>query len=143
MSCFLMWFLLLFITLSAQDPRRSQFHQGHDIRLFRKGDGDNVSGECEGDNCVLKRFVVEDVGPFWANRGKRDPTYMSEALYAEEPYCLLIRGENYQPDDPFFISRGKKEVGNVLETQLRDTRDVLADDAPFFAARGKKYRIRH
>lgn len=80
--------------------------------------GTSSNPQCVSTNCV-KRALQDDVGPFWANRGKKDPTYRTEPLYAEEPHWILVRRapEHISPItydiQPFFITRGKKSKYNM------------------------------
>ncbi|KAF5300208.1 hypothetical protein FQA39_LY11242 [Lamprigera yunnana] len=66
-------------------------------------------------NGCIKRAFQDDVGPFWANRGKKDPSYRSEPLIVDEPHWVLIRSSEdellpYKNNfEPFFVTRGKKE----------------------------------
>lgn len=87
------------------------------------------------------------MGPFWANRGKKDPTYTQEKLFVEEPHYILGRKDGEA--EPFFTSRGKKPLYRNTLTYFyddsiksrRDRRDYSSDvdvDPAFFAARGKK-----
>lgn len=93
---------------------------------------------CSGLGC-LKRSS-QDEGPFWANRGKKDPSYLQEPFYADEPYWVLMRREPKFTDEPFFMSRGKKESN----LRMRDRREFVEDvDTPFFAARGKRMRSKN
>lgn len=52
----------------------------------------------------------EEFGPFWANRGKKDPTYTRSKLFAEEPHWILVRREDKDiiDNEPFYVTRGKK-----------------------------------
>nr|XP_023011893.1 uncharacterized protein LOC111502134 [Leptinotarsa decemlineata] len=130
------WVLLLTVsTIHAQDPRRRIFNQilyPLDELQLSKTDDEDVP--CPDRNCLPKRSVQEENnGPFWANRGKKDPTYMRESLFAEEPYYVLVRKDDRFSEEPFFVSRGKKE------SKHRDRREFPEDvDSPFFAARGKR-----
>lgn len=108
---------------------------------------------CKSHVCLKRGIRQEEMGPFWANRGKKNPTYKSDALYVQEPHWILVRRDdesglsNY---DPFFITRGKKffsindDEGDdamknyVKDLSVRDRRDYGSDESPFFAARGKK-----
>uniref|UniRef100_A0A1Y1LHK7 Uncharacterized protein n=1 Tax=Photinus pyralis TaxID=7054 RepID=A0A1Y1LHK7_PHOPY len=73
-----------------------------------------IPSSCMLASCT-KRALQEDVGPFWANRGKRNPNYKTETLYANEPHWVLVRRANdeflpYKYNyEPFFITRGKKD----------------------------------
>lgn len=91
------------------------------------------------ENSDSKRSAQEEVGPFWANRGKKDPTYVQDMLYVDEPYWVFIRRDDPPlPDAPFLGSRGKKETSSY-NSKLRYRQELLNDiDSPFYAARGKK-----
>lgn len=61
------------------------------------------------------------MGPFWANRGKKDPKYLMSKLYAEEPHWSYVRKDNESYDnefDPFFTTRGKRYDGNRFVEKL-------------------------
>ncbi|CAH1121059.1 unnamed protein product [Ceutorhynchus assimilis] len=131
--------ILLFVFLSivhCQDPRKRLI-----INAMDYPKDDEIA-------CNLKRSPSqEDMGPFWANRGKKDPTYTQERLYVEEPRWFMVRKNG--DDEPFFNSRGKKPLywrsfkytyDNSYRSR-RDRRDFVNDmdiDPAFFAARGKK-----
>lgn len=83
-----------------------------------RGSGCNSLGEnrgCRTRLCV-KRAASDEMGPFWANRGKREPNpspmYKQEQLFADEPHWILVRrdedGAQISDYDPFFVTRGKK-----------------------------------
>lgn len=80
----------------------------------------STNSRCATSNC-MKRALQDDVGPFWANRGKKDPTYRQEHLYAEEPHWVLVRRAQDRLTplmydfDPFFVTRGKKDRANLGE----------------------------
>lgn len=132
--------------LQAQDPRKRTllFCQNHDSQSqsFRTV-AENVICGTANDKYISKRFALDDMaGPFWANRGKKDPIFKNEPLFVEEPSWIVVRvreDPEFQ-EEPFFVSRGKKETGGLLSSQ---TRDFLQSDAPFFAARGKRFRNKH
>lgn len=87
-----------------------------------------------------KRFGTEDTDPFWANRGKKDPSYLQDPLYVEEPYWILVRRNEQFEENPFYVSRGKKETG-PFNTKLKYLNQYTPDvesEKPFYAARGKK-----
>ncbi|XP_028129312.1 uncharacterized protein LOC114325438 [Diabrotica virgifera virgifera] len=144
MSGTLKWILLLIVvTIRAQDPRRRSFYfcSNNDYLELTKADNEKLA--CPDGRCIAKRFD-SDEGPFWANRGKKDPTYLNVPLYAEEPYWVLLKNENQAQGDPFFLSRGKKETGSIFSSKLRDARDFAPDnDTPFFAARGKRVKAKN
>lgn len=82
----------------------------------------------------------DETEPFWANRGKKDPTFMQARFYIEEPYWIILSRNQHFNQEPFFISRGKKESGSYnLKMKFRNeySQDVDAE-RPFYAARGKK-----
>lgn len=96
--------------------------------------------------CIKRSSGQDELGPFWANRGKKDPAYMQEPLFAPEPYWVLLRRE--EQEEPFFTSRGKKELrgtkyfnNNVRSRERREFMDEV--DSPFFAARGKKLKTKN
>lgn len=87
-----------------------------------------------------KRVGTDGSEPFWANRGKKDPTYLQEPFYVDEPYWILVRRNQAFDDDPFFVSRGKKEAF-PFNMRMKFLNDYTTDDdpsKPFYAARGKK-----
>ncbi|XP_056646437.1 uncharacterized protein LOC130451440 isoform X1 [Diorhabda sublineata] len=147
MSGPLKWILLLIVvTVRAQEPRRRSYSLcPNDYLHQQKLEIDKL--DCTGNNIKMKKFDSSESGPFWANRGKKDPVYIREPLfaeepgYAEEPYWMVVRSDNQE--EPFFVSRGKKENG-FISGNLRETREFLQDnDVPFFAARGKKFKIKN
>lgn len=107
---------------------------------------EEVDIPCVRRNCFLRVRKQDDVGPFWANRGKRGPTYARDVLYAEEPQWVDLNSDRVTDDptwyNPFFVTRGKKnrrKPGD--ESAVRERRvvqKVLPEESPFFAARGKK-----
>lgn len=61
----------------------------------------------------MRRPRQDELGPFWANRGKRDPGYTKEVLYAEEPHWITLRNSLFDEattdSSPFYVTRGKKD----------------------------------
>lgn len=91
------------------------------------------------------------MGPFWANRGKKDSTYLQKKLFVDEPFFICLRKD--LQNEPFYNSRVKKPLyWNTLKYSIDDSdndngktrrgiRDFDKDvdlDPAFFAARGKK-----
>lgn len=69
------------------------------------------------DSWLEREIRQADMGPFWANRGKRDPKYLHSRLYVEEPHWLYTRQDNKSFDndfDPYFTTRGKKYDNKLL-----------------------------
>lgn len=101
--------LLLIELLQAQEPRKrasnDRFTYEEPIVLEQE---DDVS--CSGGGCVKRSPGQDEFGPFWANRGKKDPTYSRSKLYAEEPHWILVRRDDKDVNDnePFYVARGKK-----------------------------------
>lgn len=108
---------------------------------------------CKSNICLKRGIRQEEMGPFWANRGKKNPTYKSDQLYVQEPHWILVRRDDDSSlldYDPFFITRGKKYTmmpdvegedtmkNYVKDLSIRDRREYGSDESPFFAARGKK-----
>lgn len=70
--------------------------------------------------CLTKGFFQrivrrEDMEPLLEQRSIRDPVYTKDALFAEEPHWVAIRGTT--PNElplyhPYFITRGKKDGEN-------------------------------
>ncbi|XP_018325605.1 uncharacterized protein LOC108737318 [Agrilus planipennis] len=110
-------------------------------------------GSCATTSCFKRAVAVtqDELGPFWANRGKKDKIYRQEPLYVQEPKWI-VTAKDYDTDTDymnqlFFITRGKKveafskkdESHTAIPNDMRDRRYVNDDDdAPFQAARGKK-----
>nr|QGA72564.1 natalisin [Rhynchophorus ferrugineus] len=128
---------LVFVLLAlvhCQDPRKRLV----DSSDYQKDD----DLPCTMKNCYKRSANQEDMGPFWANRGKKDPSYSSDKFMIQEPHWILIKKD---PEvEPFFTSRGKRPLKYVYDDSVkppRDRRDYVVDgemDPAFFAARGKK-----
>ncbi|CAH1960781.1 unnamed protein product [Acanthoscelides obtectus] len=82
---------------------------------------------CSGQGC-LKRSAQEE-GPFWANRGKRDPLL-------DDRLCWIFVRQSDLEFEPPGVPYRKHEL------RMRDRR-AKGDDLPFYAARGKKQRSKH
>lgn len=98
---------------------------------------------CKSHVCWKRAIRQEEMGPFWANRGKRYPTYKNNMLFVQEPHWILVRRDEesaVSDFDPFFITRGKKADNVDQNLNPRDRRELDSDydEAPFFAVRGKK-----
>lgn len=108
---------------------------------------------CKSFICLKRGIRQDDVGPFWANRGKKNPTYKNDQLFVQEPHWILVRRDDdrgISDYDPFFITRGKKNPSSndgdnersiknyVKDLSVRDRREYGSEESPFFAARGKK-----
>ncbi|KAK9889356.1 hypothetical protein WA026_004629, partial [Henosepilachna vigintioctopunctata] len=136
------WLFLLSLTTSlhAQDPRKrillspNLVEEIEEPNLF-----EDEPYVCSIHGCV-KRSQSE-VGPFWANRGKRGPRYLQSKLYAQEPAWVYITDDDSGYNEPFFVTRGKKNLETskkhplLLKGLLQDKRADSAPDNPFFAAR--------
>ncbi|KAJ8923806.1 hypothetical protein NQ315_010388 [Exocentrus adspersus] len=125
----------------AQDPRK-RFLNHYPLNKLELNKNNDDDTPCGAGICLKRSFGQDELGPFWANRGKKDPTYFQEPLYVEEPYWVLVRrDEQYQeePLEPFFTSRGKKESSKGVKyfDNLKLSRREFIDDveSPFFAAR--------
>ncbi|XP_017783880.1 PREDICTED: uncharacterized protein LOC108567748 [Nicrophorus vespilloides] len=93
-------------------------------------------GHCKFGGCVKRAARQDDMGPFWANRGKREPSYFKDTFYADEPRWLLMRRDEPEEIDPFFTARGKKHEEE--DARLKVKKYIVLDESPFMAARGKK-----
>lgn len=65
---------------------------------------ENDPAPCASQGCV-KRSDAD--GPFWANRGKKDPKYLQSRLYAQEPTWVYLSDDHFGYNEPFFVTRGK------------------------------------
>ncbi|CAH0562380.1 unnamed protein product [Brassicogethes aeneus] len=131
------WILLVCLTgIQAQDPRKR--YESLPSFEINKVEEEEIS--CTTKACVKRSAGQDELGPFWANRGKKDPTYLQQRFFVEEPRWVLVRRDDPSADvdDPFFLSRGKKEELYRPYALSRERRDdgVIS---PFFAARGKKF----
>lgn len=125
--------------------------------LWSERSGSCFQGVCEGwvkndlpckSRLCLKRGIRQDeMGPFWANRGKRNPMYKNDRLFVQEPNWILVRRDDERgisDYDPFFTTRGKKfliddsQSNYFKDLSVRDRREHASEESPFFAARGKK-----
>lgn len=69
-------------------------------------ESDNFEKEaigCTSGGCTKRS---DPDGPFWANRGKKDPSYLQSKLYAQEPTWVYLSDEHYGYNEPFFVTRG-------------------------------------
>ncbi|KAF5274761.1 hypothetical protein FQR65_LT04314 [Abscondita terminalis] len=105
------------------------------IRLYyfyvdSEKDSAALNPQCMLRGCA-KRSMQDDVGPFWANRGKKDPNYRTEPLSAEEPHWVLVRRaeDDVTPFkynfEPFFVTRGKKDK-NLQEEDKNIIQELFA-----------------
>lgn len=78
---------------------------------------------------------------------KHDKTVRDNRIYAEEPYFILVERSSRSSGeiDPFYISRGKKEIEDFkLAKAARDRRGAIEEivksvkNDPYFIVRGKK-----
>lgn len=92
---------------------------------------------CFGRSIWKRTSRVDASGPFWANRGKRDPYLTSSRLYAEEPRWELVRPDEDGSYDPYFTTRGKKLKDNIRDRRTEE-KIFYGAASPFLAARGKK-----
>ncbi|XP_060516004.1 uncharacterized protein LOC132695642 [Cylas formicarius] len=114
----------------AQDPRK---------RIILDVSGDMLP-TCAEHLCMKRSGSQNELGPFWANRGKKDPKYLQEKFFVDEPRWILIH-KDYDPM-PFYTTRGKKRSNTLYDNFQDRQRRVYADDesdVAFFAARGKKF----
>jgi hypothetical protein len=95
----------------AQEPRKrnSNGRFSFEEPILLEQNDDDVS--CSIGSCV-KRSGQDEFGPFWANRGKKDPTYTRNKLFAEEPHWILVSREDQHENEPFYVARGKKNKNN-------------------------------
>ncbi|XP_044256961.1 uncharacterized protein LOC123006501 [Tribolium madens] len=103
------WLLILTLTgVHAQEPRKKNGRYSSEEPFVVEQSADYVS--CSIGNCVKRSSGQEEFGPFWANRGKKDPTYIRSKLFAEEPQWILVRQDEKDINDnePFYVTRGKK-----------------------------------
>nr|XP_008200697.1 PREDICTED: uncharacterized protein LOC103314992 isoform X2 [Tribolium castaneum] len=103
------WLLVLTLTgVHAEEPRKRNDRFSFEEPFILEQNDDDVS--CSIGNCVKRASGQEEFGPFWANRGKKDPTYTRSKLFAEEPHWILVRRDDNDINDnePFYVTRGKK-----------------------------------
>lgn len=101
---------LLINYLQAQEPRKRLSHLSFDEPTLLEQTDEDVS--CSVNSCVKRSPGQDEFGPFWANRGKKDPTYARSKLFAEEPHWILVRRDDkdFNDNEPFYITRGKKRA---------------------------------
>ncbi|XP_066259868.1 uncharacterized protein [Euwallacea similis] len=141
--------VLLLASLSfvhCEDPRKRMIS---DLRSYHQSCDEII---CNPRNYFKRSSYIrqdEDMGPFWANRGKKDPAYAHARLLVDEPKWILF--PKNLDNESFFNSRGKKpahwnaltyysNLGDIFGSR-RDRRDFENDmelNPIFFAARGKK-----
>ncbi|KAH1030076.1 uncharacterized protein LOC109541070 [Dendroctonus ponderosae] len=95
--------VLLFVVLSivhCQDPRKRFVLDPAQLQK------DDIV--CNTKSCFKRSWTQEDMGPFWANRGKKDPKYLQEKLLVDEPFFICLRKD--LRNEPFYNSRGKKPL---------------------------------
>lgn len=94
----------------AQEPRKKNSNLQYSYEeapIILDQSDDDIS--CSAGSC-LKRSGQDELGPFWANRGKKDPSYSRNQLFVDEPRWILVRRDdrNHEEKEPFFLTRGKK-----------------------------------
>lgn len=105
--------------LQAQDPRKRFYNNA--IRLHEGRNVENIA--CSVRTCYKRSAGQEEFGPFWANRGKKDPTYLRDKLFAQEPSWIL-RNNIADKNEPFFITRGKRSGNDDWKTGAKGDYDV-------------------